>query len=171
MSDLLWTIGAEACAQKVLMGGGEKSRWVPLRPTRDGASPVMSAFEGNCTSFIDCPRQHHPIHCRPPTHRSLVARRPLHHVLPLHSLPGRPESCAPGRPPPLAADPRARRSRLRLLPVPVRRGQRRQAREQRLCRCHHHPRPGGQGWNPIPAAARLDRGPAALCIPGTPLGP
>lgn len=137
------------------------------RPTRKGVVPVMSAFDRRkLHTFIGSPRQHHPIHCRLPTHRSPVARRPLHHVLSIDRLPGRAESCAPGCRPPVAA-PRSRNSR-RIAGLPVWRCQRHQVREQRLRRPRHDTRPGGQGWYAIPAATRPDRRPAALCIPCTP---
>jgi hypothetical protein len=98
-----------------------------------------------------------------------VPRRPLHHALPHNRLPGRTTSCPnPPSPPSLCAVPRPRCSRLRLLPVPDRRGKGRQVRRQRLCRPDDDAGVGVQGGNPLPAFSRPDRGAAELCIPGTP---
>lgn len=147
-------------------GGGEDRG--QRRTNQAWRKRFMSALQRKLHSFDSSPRQHHPIHCRLPSHRSPVARRPLHHVLSIDRLPGRPESCAPRRPRPSPA-PRSCGSRIRILPVPVGRGKGRQVRQQRLRRRYHYPRPRRKGRYAISAAARPDRGPAALCIPGTPL--
>lgn len=106
------------------------------------------------------------IHCRPPHPNQPSARRLPHDALPNDRLPGRAACRPPAACLPVPA-PRTRCSSFRLLPVPVRRGQGRQVRQQRLCRPYDDAGPGCKGRHALPAAARPDRGSCQLRFPGT----
>jgi hypothetical protein len=126
---------------------------------------LMSAPKTACKHRQSIDARQLPIHCPPHRPRQPPARRPHHHVLPLDRLPGRPACCPPAGPPPDPA-PGPCRTRLRLVPVRGRRGQGRQVRQPRLRRPHDDARAGCKGRHPLPAAARPDRGPRQLRIPG-----
>lgn len=103
------------------------------------------------------------INCPPPPAPPPPDRCPLHDAVPHNRLPGRATSCPPGL---AVAEARARSPGLRILPVPVRRGQGRQVRQQRLCWPDDDSCSGRKGRNALPAPARPDRGSCQLRFPG-----
>ena len=106
------------------------------------------------------------IHCRPPHPNQPSARRLPHDALPNDRLPGR-AACRPRAARLPVPAPRTRCPSFRLLSVPVRRGQGRQVRQQRLCRPYDDAGPGCKGRHALPAAAWPDRGSCQLRFPGT----
>ena len=103
------------------------------------------------------------INCPPPPAPPPPDRCPLHDAVPHNRLPGRATSCPPGL---VDTEARARSPGFRILPVPVRRGQGRQIRQQRLRWSYDDIGSGRKGRNAIPAPARPDRGSRQLRFPG-----
>ena len=151
---------------KMIAGGVVPSQAPANGEMSDSHLPVLAPTNFTTKKLPRLTTRRHSIHCRPQHPNQPSARRLPHDALPNDRLPGR-AACRPRAARLPVPAPRTRCPSFRLLSVPVRRGQGRQVRQQRLCRPHDDAGPGCKGRHALPAAARPDRGSCQLRFPGT----
>lgn len=149
------------------MAGGVVPSQAPANgEMSDSHLPVLAPTNFTTTKLLRLTTRRHSIHCRPQHPNQPSARRLSHDALPNDRLPGR-AACRPRAARLPVPAPRTRCPSFRLLSVPVRRGQGRQVRQQRLCRPYNDAGLGCKGRHALPAAAWPDRGSCQLRFPGT----